>query len=161
MADSADHPPRRPEGAGMTGHIGSSWIDVLTTAVGVTSSATGPATLDRATDALRLAWATEGAVDGRTADDEIWWLRLAEAIADTIDRLEQVPAVGVVPLGTGPAPAAALTDTADLRRAVCALLIAAHRALHAYAAAARTAADGTAVAAAADRIARAIPTSGT
>jgi hypothetical protein len=108
------------------------WAAVLDTATGTTHAATGTAALVRAGEALRLAWATAGAARADTADDELWWLRLAEAVADAADDLDLLPGAPAVLLGAGPAPAADLPDTPALRQAVAGLLAAAQQALRGY-----------------------------
>jgi hypothetical protein len=110
------------------------WTAVLSAAAATTHDATGTAALARAGEALRLTWSTGGAVRADTADDELWWLRLAEAVAEAADDLDLLPAAPPVLLGTGPAPAANLPDTTVLRRAVGGLLATARDALHGYAA---------------------------
>jgi len=108
------------------------WAAVLAAAAAATHPATGPAAVARAGEALRLAWATAGAVRADTADDELWWQRLAEAVADAADDLDLLPGAPAVLLGGGPAPAANLPDTAALRQAVAGLLAAAQHTLRGY-----------------------------
>jgi len=109
------------------------WTTVLASATAAgheVGAADAPA---RAGDALRLAWATGGSVRADTADDELWWLRLAEAIAEAADNLDLLPGAPAVLLGTGSAPAAELPDAPTLRHAVGGLLGAAQNALRRYA----------------------------
>jgi hypothetical protein len=109
------------------------WYGALAEATAAARAAAGPEVPARAADGLRLAWATEGAVRAGSPAAELWWLRLAEALAGAADDLDLVPAAPAVRLGTAPTPAA-LTDTADLRQAVADLLAAVADALAGHAA---------------------------
>jgi hypothetical protein len=100
------------------------WIDAIAAAAAATRASDAPA-LRRAEAGLRLAWSTIGGV-GLVADvdGEMWWLRLAEAVADAADEVDLIPETGGVRLGTGAAPPADLADTPQLRAAVRDLLAA-------------------------------------
>jgi hypothetical protein len=137
------------------------WPGVLAAAATATRAATGRAALKRASEGLRLAWATDGVVLSDTADGELWWLRLSEAIAETADDLDLLPGAPGVRLGTGPAPAADLADTPMLRRAVGDLLAAVHDALRGYASQTLSGAEAMAAALAAGSAARAASASAT
>jgi len=133
-----------------------SWQGLLTAAAGTTRTATGPAALASAGEALRLAWATTGAARAGSPDGQLWWLRLAEAIAETADELELVPGAPLLPLGTGPAPDDAVTDTPASRAALLGLLTAARDALARHAGTAQSGAEKLAATLAADAAARAV-----
>jgi hypothetical protein len=109
------------------------WSVVLADATAATQDVTGREALVRAGEALRLAWATGGLVRADAADDELWWLRLAEAIANAADDLDLLPGAPAVLVGTGPAPAAELPDDPTLRQLTGDLLEAVRDALHGYA----------------------------
>jgi hypothetical protein len=137
----------------------NSWAGVLAAAAAGFHAAGGRTAVERAGEGLRLAWATDGAVLSDTADGELWWLRLSEAIAETADDLDLLPGAPGVRLGTGPAPAADLADTPTLRQAVGDLLAAVHDALRGYASQTLSGADTMAAALAAGSAARAVSAS--
>jgi hypothetical protein len=124
------------------------WIAILTTAA--QPEATDPGV------GLRLAWATEGAVMAATARRELWWQRLAEAVAHAAADIDLLPGGPGVRLGTGPAPAGLLTDTAGLRDAVRRLLSSMRDALDQRADRTGPAGERLAVALAAGAVARAV-----
>jgi hypothetical protein len=123
--------PRRPARGRLTVVTASAenWAGVLVAA----ASVTGQDDLERAGEGLRLAWATEGAVRADTAANELWWLRLAEAIVETAADLDLIPGSPGVGLGTGPGPRGQLPDTPGLRRAILELLAAVRDTLAGYA----------------------------
>ena len=115
-----------------TNDTDSGWLGRLAEAARTIGARTGRAALATAAEALQLAWATECAVQVGSADRELWWLRLAEAIAETADELELVPGAPVVPLGVGAAPNAVLPDSPAVRQALVGLLAAVRDALTGY-----------------------------
>jgi len=134
----------------------ASWLSLLTAAGSTTRTATRPAALAVAGDALRLAWATTGAARAGSPDGQLWWLRLAEAIAETADELELVPGAPLLPLGTGPTPDDVLTDTPAVQMALLGLLTATRDALTRLAGSAQSGAEKLAATLAADAAARAV-----
>src|SRR6266568_6548628 len=97
------------------------WASVLAAASSAAGAAAG---LGWAAEALRLVWATEGAVRAATADGELSWLRLAEAVTAAADNFELIPGAPAVGFGVAsrPLPAGPLSDAPALRRAVADLL---------------------------------------
>ena len=77
------------------------------------------------------------AVETAQLHAELWWLRLAEAVAETADAVDLVPGGRPVPWATGLVPAAGLLDTPTLRSAIHDLLAAVQAALGRHAAQAR------------------------
>lgn len=134
-----------------------SWMARLAKASRDTRSAPPPTSLDRVLHALRLLWATEGAIESADPGDELWWLRIAEAVATAADRIEAIPEADRAPLSTGPIPGIRLTDTPDLRQLASDLIKAAYETLRRYALAAPSWSGGVAAAAAADSLTQALP----
>ena len=127
------------------------WPSLLTAAAGATRTATGPAALAVAGEALRLARAG-------TPEGQLWWLRLTEAIAETAEELELVPGAPLLPLGTGLAPGDVLVDSPLLRTTLLGLLAAARDALTGYAGQAQSGAEKLAATLAAGAAARVVTT---
>jgi hypothetical protein len=132
------------------------WLGRLAAAACTTRTSGGQSALTTAAKALRLAWATECAVRAGSPDGDLWWLRLAEAIAEAADELELVPGAPVVPLGTGPAPSMPLADGPAVRQALVDLLTAVRDALTGYSRQASSGRDKLAATLAAGAAARAV-----
>jgi hypothetical protein len=134
-------------------------VTALAAAAAITSNDTGAAPLSQAEEGLRLAWATFGAVRSSTAAGELWWLRLAEAVADAADEVDLVPGTLGVRLGTAPVLTPDIPDTPQLRAAVHELLTAVHAVLRSLAARSSDGRQKLAATLAAAAVARAAETS--
>jgi hypothetical protein len=143
-----------------TNNTQSAWPGLLTTAAGEARAAAGAAAVSSAAAALRLAWAASGAVQAEDPAGQLWWLRRAEAVAETADELDLIPGAPGTRLGTGQRPAAALADSAELRAALRELLAAIHTALAGHARRARSGRKKLAAALAAEAAGRAATTAG-
>ncbi len=92
----------------------------------------GQQVLVHAARGLQLAQAVEATVRtaGSDVHDELWWLRLAEALTELAASLDLLAAEAGMHLGAGPTPPGPLPDTPALRAALHALLAAIHETLH-------------------------------